>query len=219
MRFAVTVLFVVAGTALAQEGNFSIKTEKAAPPPQLKGDIGKLLRGEAVKFEAGGKTIAEIWFRKELPASATAEQVKNGLTYKELKQSELIGAVRFVEDWTDYRKQKIKAGVYTLRLGFQPQDGDHAGTSPYQDFVVVIDAAKEPNAAILDPKEMIERSAKSTGTGHPGVFMLFPSSKTGAPQLASQANNHWVLFATADATAAGGKAPLGIGLTLVGHTE
>ena len=46
----------------------------------------------------------------------------------------MVGAVQFPEVWKDYRKQKIKAGVYTLRIGVQPEDGDHMGTAPFNEF-------------------------------------------------------------------------------------
>ena len=218
MRTSAVALLLLVGVVPAQEGKFSLKTEEAGPPKELKEPIAKELKAEVHKIYSGDKAVAEVWLRKELPAAATPEQVKNGLTYKELKQTELIGAIRFLEDWTDYRKQAIKSGVYTLRLGVQPQDGDHAGTSPFQDFVVVIDAAKDASPATMEFKEMIDRSGKTTGTGHPGVFMLFPSTKPGAVQLASQPNNHWVLFTKQDVKVAGGKAHIGLGLTLVGHT-
>ena len=72
-----------------------------------------------------GKPICDVWFRKEMPTDATPEQVKNGVTYKEVKQTEILGAIQFHKDWSDYRKQKIKTGVYTMRLAYQPSDGKH----------------------------------------------------------------------------------------------
>jgi hypothetical protein len=222
MRWAAAL--VMLGTALAtaaQDAKYSIKPDKSPPPKELNPAIQKLLQPESIKFLApDGKTIAELWFRKQVPAEATAEQIKNGLTYRELKQSEILGAIRFDQDWADYRKNKVKAGVYTLRLAFQPQDGDHTGASMYQDFLVVIDAAKDEKAGLLDAKEMIELSAKSINLGHPGVFMLFPNNKPGDTVLAPKANNHWVLN-TKEEVLVGGKSAgsLGIGLALVGAAE
>ena len=58
-----------------------------------------------------------------------------GVTLREVKQTEVIEAVQFHVDWTDYRKQKVKPGVYTMRLGYQPTDGKHtADVSDFQDF-------------------------------------------------------------------------------------
>src|SRR5438128_12409459 len=86
----------VALIAPAQEGKLSVKTAKAEPPKELNDAIRKLLPSASiVLIDAQGKTVAEFWFRAAVPADATAEQLKNGVTYREVKQSELVGAVRF----------------------------------------------------------------------------------------------------------------------------
>jgi hypothetical protein len=221
---SVAVLLLAATTfAAAQEGKYSIKPGDAAPPKELSEQVRKLLDGKPVQFlDAQGKTVADLWRRKEVPADVTPEQIKNGLTYRELSQTEILGAVKFHQDWTDYRKQKVKAGVYTLRLGFQPADGDHAGSSTYQEFLVAIDAAKDTKPAVMEPEQMVKMSMKTVNTGHPGVFMLFPNPKPAAePKLEAKPNNHWVLFAKEDVSVKGKKTEKGIGLgiTLVGHAE
>jgi hypothetical protein len=207
----------------AQENKYGIKTAQTPVPTEIGEPIQKLLGPQSIQLlDPAGKTVCELWFRTELPADATPEQIKNGLTYREIKQSEIVGAVRFDQDWRDYRKQKVKAGTYTLRLGYQPMDGDHTGSSDYQDFVLLLDAAKDTKADLLDVKHMIETSAKSIGTGHPAVFMLFPNSKPGAaPALAAMPKNHWVLQTKEEVTVAGKKTgtSLGIGLTLVGAPD
>ena len=58
-----------------------------------------------------------LWLRKELPAEATPEQVKNGLTYREVPKTTLIGAIELPQKWIDFRKQEIPKGVYTLSPG------------------------------------------------------------------------------------------------------
>jgi hypothetical protein len=210
---------------LAAEGtnNYSIKTAETPAPTEVAEPIRKVLGKQSVQLlSPAGKPVCEVWFRKEIPADATSEQIKNGLTYSEVKQSEVVGAIRFDEDWRDYRKQKVKAGAYTLRLGYQPMDGDHTGASEYQDFLLLLDAAKDRSLDLLDAKQMIETSAKSIGTGHPAVFMLFPNSTPGAaPALAAMPKNHWVLQ-TKEAISVDGKktgATLGFGLTLVGAAD
>lgn len=207
----------------AQDGKYSIKTAESPVPKEIAEPIQKLLGPQATQLlDPAGKTVCEVWFRKEIPADATPEQVKNGLSYREIKQTEVVGAIRFDQEWRDYRKQKIKAGTYTLRLGFQPTDGDHAGSSEFQDFLLVVDAAKDTSAEPMDAKHIIETSAKSIGSAHPGVLMLFPYSKPGAaPTLAAMPKNHWVLQTKEDVTVGGKKTgtSLGFGLTLVGAAD
>src|SRR4051794_25076350 len=136
------LLLSAAPTGAQGGGKFSLKVSKAEPPKELNASIAKLLAPEALLLQDGsGNTICEVWLRKEVPADATPEQVQNGLTYRELKETTVLGAVRFDKDWTDIRKQKVKAGGYTLRLGLQPEGGDHAGVSPPKESCVLVNAS------------------------------------------------------------------------------
>jgi hypothetical protein len=130
-----------------------------------------------------------------------------------------LGVLRVNQQIGDYRQQKIKPGVYTLRLAFQPMDGDHMGTAPYNEFCLVVPAKRDDKPQpFADPKELHEKSTRATGTSHPGVFLLFPNPKPAdKPQLVDKGNDTWVLFAKEEADANGTKAPLGIALTLIGH--
>jgi hypothetical protein len=219
---ATAVVLILASLATAQEDKYRIKTAKTDPPRELSEPIRQLFDSASVQFLDGkGGLVAELWFRKEVPAEATPEQVKNGLGYRDLKETTVFGAVRFAQTWSDYRKQTIKPGVYTLRLGFQPMDGDHMGTSPYPDFLLVSAAAEDKIAGTLEPKALQERSIKTMGTSHPGVLMLFPNNQPGAaPELAAKDNNHLVLN-TKVGISVGGKnvGSMGIGLTMVGHAD
>src|SRR5262245_48447122 len=113
---AVLLLVAVTLPVTGQDAKFALKSATSEPPNELDESIRKLLSSESILFQdASGKTIAEFWFRSAIPTDATPEQVKNGVTYREVKQTELFGAVRFEQNYTDYRQQKVKAGVYTLR--------------------------------------------------------------------------------------------------------
>lgn len=218
---AVFALFAAVSVSYTQGGKYSIKTGDTPPPKAISDSIRKLLDKQSVQFlDADGKSLAELWFRTSVPADATPEQIKNGITYREIKQSEIIGVIRFDQDTTDYRKQKVKAGVYTLRLGYQPADGDHQGASTYKEFLVVLDPAKDTKTELMDYKELVEMGMKTISTGHPGVFMLFPNPKPGpAPKLEAKEMNHWVLNTKEEITVDGKKtgASIGIGITLIGQ--
>jgi hypothetical protein len=226
IRFALPLLFGVVFFSLAssQEGKkYSIKTTDAAVPEEVAEPIQKLLqKGSVQLLDPTGKPVCEVWFRKEIPAEATPEQLKSGVTFREVKQSEILGAIQFHTDWSDYRKQKIKAGVYTMRLAYQPTDGKHtADVSDFQEFVLVINAKHDKRAALLEPKALQDTSGESLGLGHPGVFMLWPSSKTTKePELAARPKNHWVLTEFRPLAVAGKttNASIGVGITLVGHS-
>jgi hypothetical protein len=223
-RWAAAVVVLSATLAPAQgTAKYSVKSVKAEPPTQLAAPVRKLLGDQAVQFRGPkGDVLAELWFRKEVPSdpAASAEQVKQGPTYHEVEQTTILGAVRFARPWTDYRKQKIKAGVYTIRLGFQPMDGDHMGTAPYPDFGLLVAAAEDKSPGTMDPKKLYEVSAGSIGTSHPAVLLLYPNARPGAtPQVGSQPGNQVTVNTRTTLRAKGGRGVLGISLTLVGHAE
>jgi hypothetical protein len=154
-----------------------------------------------------------------LESKATAEEAKAGLKYANLDETMVVGAVKFPEQWIDYRKQKIKPGVYTLRLGLQPMDGDHQGTAPFNDFLLLSPADKDKKPEVVEPKEMHELSAKSVGRKHPGIMLLFPNKKPAdTPAVEAKPKEHWTLNFQIPVTVSGEKANLGFSLVVVGAT-
>ena len=171
--------------------------------------------------DAGGQILCNLWLCKEVPGEPAA--AKGALTYRELKETCLVGALQVVKPgFTDYRKQAIKPGVYTLRLGFQPMDGDHMGTAPFNEFCLLSPAADDKSAAPLEnAKALTELSGKASGTGHPGVLLLFPAKPTGPPEIVRHETleNHWIVNWKVDVSVDKKMVPLGIGLAVVGKTS
>jgi hypothetical protein len=218
-----TAAWLAVAPAGSAEAQYTLKTVNEAPPKELKEPIRQLLRDQKIQVQDDkGGVLCDLWLRKELAAKANPQQVKTGLTYRELEETTVLGAVRFPKGASDYRKQKVAPGVYTLRLGIQPSDGDHMGTAPYKEFCLVSPADQDVKPGVMEAKALQEMSATSVpgGSGHPAVFLLFPNEKpAGAPALVKKEGNHWVVNATEDVTAGGQKAALGIGLTVVGASE
>jgi hypothetical protein len=214
-------LLAVGAPAFAAPAKYSIKTVKEDAPSDLKEPLRKLLGDQSVQLlDPKGTVLAQVWMRKEVPATATEEQIKNGLTYRDLKETTVLGAIRFPKTSSEYRKQKIPVGVYTLRLAFQPMDGDHMGVSAHQEFCLLVSAAKDTTADPMKLKALEALSTKSIRTTHPAVLMLFPNDKPKVnPELVSKGNNHWVLNVKEDVKAGEKKGTIGIGLTLVGHAD
>lgn len=213
-------LLLVALPAWTADAKYAIKTMSSPAPKELKEPLAKLLNEQAVQLSnAKGEAIAEVWLRKDVPAKATPAQLKNGLTYREVDETTFLGVIRFDQQVTDYRGQKIKPGAYTMRLGYILMDGDHMGVAPYGEFVLLTPADKDENPGPLkDVKALVQMSKRATGTSHPGVFMLFPNPKPEeAPKFQDKGNGHWVLFVKEQAAIDGQKAPLGLGLVLVGQ--
>jgi hypothetical protein len=217
---AFAVFAFIASVAFADDAPFKLKSEKVPPAKELAEPIRKLLSDDALQLtEPNGEAAITFWFRTAIPAQAAEEQIKNGLTYREVPTTTVIGAVQFAKPWTDFRKQKIPAGVYTLRLAIQPMDGDHMGTAPFSDFCLLSPAAKDQSPDTMEPKALFEMSAGAPGGTHPGVVLLYPNNKPEAePKLAAKANGTSVLYVKRSVDANGKQAALGFGFTVAGTT-
>jgi hypothetical protein len=205
--------------AAADPAEYAVKEAETPPPKVLDKSIGDLLGKKSIQFlDAKGELVCELWFCKEVAANATSQQLKNGITFQEVPETTLLGVVQFARQVTDFRKQKIKPGVYTLRLGFQPSDGDHMGTAPYKEFCLLIPAEDDRKPGPLESaKDLQERSTKATGGSHPGVLLLWPEKDPGeAPKLFSREGGCWVVALRLAASAKNEKGLLILGLTLVG---
>ena len=216
---AAVVLLAALAPAEAVAAKYSIKVATSEPPKELQEPIRKLFGERCVQFlDAKGELMAEVWMRKEVPGKATPAQVKNGLTLREVPESTVLGAMKIVKQLGDYRKQKVPPGVYTLRLGYQLQDGDHMGTAPYSEFCLVCPAADDKGDATLPVKTLHELSAKAT-SAHPGVFLLFPGKDAAdEPKLADKGDDTWTILMKLSVTVGDAKTVIGIGLTLIGFS-
>jgi len=215
---AAAALILCAG--LAPAADYSIKTDKTAPPSGVPEAARKLLAEQCIHFlDDKGKTLADLWFRKEIPARATEAQIKNGLTYQEVPQTTMLGVVKLHEASSDYKKQAIKPGLYTMRLAYQPMDGDHMGTAPNGEFVILVPAAIDKGEETLKAEMLHKLGTRASGTGHPAVWLLFPvpnKDLNKEPALSKREGNHWVLTVTQPVNAGGKKGAIGIALTLIG---
>jgi hypothetical protein len=213
---AIGLLLLLALPVRAASG-YTLETVKADPPTGLQPAIRALLARSCLRLkDADGDTLFEVWLRAEVPVKATEVQVKNGLTYQEVSPSTLLAAIRVVKDTTDYRKQKIPAGVYTLRLAIQPVSDDHNGTAPYREFGLLSAAGDDKKPDLMPARKLQDQSARITGE-HPAVFLLFPGKgATASPKLIDKGKGHRVLLVALPAKADAIKGTLPLGLTLIG---
>lgn len=141
-----------------------------------------------------GSVACEIWLRKSVPAQAKPETPGSG--YPQLAVSTLVAVINFPQASTDYRGQAIKSGTYTLRYALQPDDGNHMGTSPTRDFLLLVPASSDSDPkATFKFAELVEMSRKATGTKHPGVLNLVEPSGGNAPAVTRDDEEHWIFSA------------------------
>jgi hypothetical protein len=218
---SVALLLALASfTGAADPNKCSVKLASSEAPKELAEPVRQLLSGQSLQVAEGDKVLWEIWLPKQLAVKATGDEVQKGINYRKLEESTILGVMRVNQAWNSFRKQTIKPGLYTLRLGFQPMDGDHMGTAPFNEFLLLCPAADDKKAAILSHKEVSELSGKAIpGGSHPAVLLLYPNLKPGdKPELANKGSGNWVLNWKTEVAAGGQKGVLGVGFTLFGAT-
>ena len=182
---AALALVLLASSAFAQD-TYKAEAFKAAPPDSVSAALKKELSEEGVRVTTSdGKPFAEIWLRKAIPASAKPSGPSAAVQFPVLAEGEWLGVVRFVAEGHDFRDQTIPAGVYTLRYGLQPVNGDHLGVSTYRDYGLLLPAAKDTNLAVLPRKKLETGSAETAGASHPAILMLVgvPSGTKPDPKI------------------------------------
>ncbi len=212
--FLPTLLVPPTSTAKA---NFTAKLEKIEPSIKLVEPIRKLLDEQALVVRDGDGVVMTIWFRNVIPVKATEEQIKNGLTYREIPGGTLVGALEFPKTFTDYRKQELPVGVYTLRFAVQPDIGDHTGTTPHPEFCLICPALEDKSEDLIEKKKLIEVSSKVNEGRHPAVLLLWPNNnKDASVKVIDKGNGVLVATIKRPVVAEDTKAMLGFAVTVAG---
>lgn len=187
MRTSLFIPLLICSAAFGQ-----YKSEPAgAPPAEVAASISKGLQKDGVKITKNGAAYCEIWLRSEKPTGGKAQE---GQTLADVPQGALVGVVRFDGAGQDRRGQGIKAGVYTLRYGLIPVNGDHQGAAPQRDFVVMSPAANDTDLNATPAFDaLMDMSRKASGTPHPAVLSLWKADADFQPGIAKQGENDWVL--------------------------
>jgi hypothetical protein len=224
MRRNCMILLTVAllPTAVLAQESYKIEALEQGPPAGLAGPIKDVVGARGYRVvDDQGKSYAEFWLRKAVPAKGKPAGPREAVLFPVLEEGELFGVLRFPGEGHDYRDQTIAAGVYTLRYGLQPVNGDHLGVSTYRDYALLVPAAKDKSVANLPSKKLEEQSAESAGTNHPAVLMLLaaPEGTKSEPSMAhDEALNTWGAVVPLNLEVKGetGPVPLPIQLILVG---
>jgi hypothetical protein len=154
--------------------NYKAEALNEAPPKELADSVRNALSSTGIRVTGPSGPLCDIWLGKAVPGKANAPQTL-GVVYPQLAQGTLVAAIRFPSAVKDYRKQLIKAGVYTLRYALLPENGNHMGVAPQRDFVLASPAAADQDAATLTIDQTLALSRKATGSNHPSVWSLAPA--------------------------------------------
>lgn len=151
--------------------------EKA--PPELSGGVSSRL-APAAKVVAGDATL-EIWLVQKLETSG-------GPGWSGVESGTLVGAMRVSGTFKEIRGKAVKPGVYTLRYGQQPQNGDHLGISQFREFLLLSPAAIDTDPKVLGFDGIVALSKDVIGTAHPASLSLDPPEDAPGAALSAYKN-------------------------------
>jgi hypothetical protein len=205
------VIAVVAAVLLSANA-LSASKHTDAPPPELAPAVRALLASAGARVAASGTTL-DFWWVKALPLQGTGEA-----SWEQAEEGTLVGAVRVSAAYRDIRGRAIKPGVYTLRYGIQPANGDHLGVSPFREFLLLSPAAADTDVKPSGHEGTVELSKQTIGGSHPAVWSIDPPAAAEGAALSPRTNDaghEAILFEVPTSSGA----VLRFGLILVGKIE
>ena len=151
--------------------SIDVARHKEPLPADLAAPVAALLNpGDGARVTFDKDTTLDFWWVKALPASTGSGPI----TWANVEEGTLVGAVRVSADFRDIRGRVVKPGTYTLRYGIQPQDGDHLGVSPFREFLLLSPAALDTEAPPRGHEGTVEISKRTIGGSHPAVLSIDP---------------------------------------------
>jgi len=172
--YLIPLIFFVNAAASAQTP--AVSPHNDAVPAELADAIKSQLASGGQRVDIGGKLI-DFWWVKALPLRAGSTEIG----WSSIEEGALVGAVKLAAPYTEMRGRTIKAGVYTLRYGLQPADGNHLGASPNPEFLLLSPAAADTSGGPVGHDGAIKISKLTIGLSHPAVWGLDPPVASDAP--------------------------------------
>jgi hypothetical protein len=162
-----------------QSASLTASTHASPPPAGLAAPIAAKLGKSGVRVVVGKVTL-DFWWVEALPMQALPA-AKPGTEASAspwllVEEGTLLGVINVGAPFRDIRDKVVKPGVYTLRYGLQPDNGDHLGVSPFRDFLLISPSAIDTDPAPRGHDGTIELSKEAIGGSHPGVLSIDPPS-------------------------------------------
>ena len=160
-------MFAALGVFLVNWQLATVNSVAIPAPDELAPAIRTQLQTAGAKVTLGESTV-EIWSVNGVAATAP------GPGWSNVESGTLVGAMRVTGSFKEIRGKVVKPGVYTLRYGQQPQNGDHLGISPFRDFLLLSPAAVDRDPKVLGFEGTVALSKQTVGTSHPASLSLDP---------------------------------------------
>ena len=178
-KTAAALLVIAALMAFASLGSaqaeFTLEPSPAVSTLSIPGALAGRLEPQGSRIIHHKDAICDVWWLKSLPAAPSTSS-EGDILYGSLRLGTLVGLVQFISPSAeDFRDQKLKPGLYTMRYAQIPQDGNHMGVSEYRDFVLLSPLSADTQLdKVLAFDDLLNLSRKAAGTGHPAVISLGP---------------------------------------------
>ena len=213
---AALLLTIALSSANAQE--YSVELIDAPPDAdEISEVLAEQLATKGVRVKRGtNRTTCEVWFCKQWTVDAGFKTTDERLY--PFKPGQLIGLMHFRRRGSDFRDQTMGRGWYTLRFGLQPVDGNHEGTSPTRDFLLMVAADEDSPDTKWETEDLMKSSAKAAGSSHPAMICL--QRATDGSQVAirhDKSNDWWILHAVGKGMADDKTLNIPIDLVVIGH--
>jgi hypothetical protein len=152
----------------ADAAKLTVATDKA--PDEVSEPIRAVLDGKVLRLASDDKPFFEFWFRKDLPLAQKLEggQLDNGT----IPEGTILGVLKVNAQRRDFRNEEIPPGVYTLRYGVQPEDGNHLGVAPTRTFALLIPAKSDTKLEPIAHNDLMKAAAKINAVKHPSNLNL-----------------------------------------------
>jgi hypothetical protein len=152
------------------------------PPADLAPAVASLLQSTGVKTFVSGATL-DLWLVQNIATNG------DGPGWSSVESGTLVGAMRVTGAFKEIRGKVVAPGLYTLRYGLQPQNGDHLGISTYRDFLVISPASVDKDPKVLGFDGAVALSKQVIGTSHPAALSLDPPEDAPGAVLSTYKND------------------------------
>jgi hypothetical protein len=169
------------------------KVEAVGPctDPAVPSSLQKVLATEGYRVTLNDGSTVDLWPPVQITSAVKARE---DATYA-LTPSTFVGVIHFEKSTRDYRGNAIAAGTYNLRYELEPNDGDHLGTAPTPDFLLLVPPASDANPEQRYTfEELVALSRQVTGKKHPAPLNLVPPDAKVYPSVSSDPEDRTVLF-------------------------
>ena len=216
MRYLFGVFFILLAVSANAADHRAELLNEAPPSDGFSAAILEKISATGFKVIRGkSRTTCEIWPCKEWSVKEGFEP-SDDLLYP-FEPGQLIGVLRFPRKGKDFREQTMDKGLYVLRYALQPTDGNHEGTSPTRDFLVMTRAENDQSPAPIEVKSLLTKSAEAAQSSHPAMLCLQKAVGKQKPLSTrhNEENDWWIVRFVGKAN----NAEIPVDLIVAGHAN